>query len=383
LWSAEVSGTAESLPQQVAAAAAGKISCGLAAYRPNAHLDQQSRSLWLEACDYLVADGARVEVQRAAVAKLVARSPDFADGLAMKSIIDARRSQGLPSPESEQLLAQARTDAARAIKLNPDLGMGYVGQAVATPWAAWAQQEAGLRRGLARAPDDPYLHSRTALMLGNVGRMAEADQHAARSVQLAPYAVRLVNTRVTLARAVGDIPAAQEIEARTQRQRPGSLYALSLQLEAALHDDPQLAVKLLADPARRPPIRADVLSALQLYARTLATKSNPAPAVEALSKLLVGFEGNPEGANRTIAELLRLGAVDQAFEVLNRLAAGREGVSPEVVFLPEAAALRRDRRFPAFAERAGLIAYWRATKSKPDICTGPTPEPECKALLDG
>jgi hypothetical protein len=36
--------------------------------------------------------------------------------------------------------------------------------------------------------------------------------------------------------------------------------------------------------------------------------------------------------------------------------------------------------FPGFAQRVGLMNYWKTTHTKPDICSGRDPPPFCAML---
>jgi hypothetical protein len=76
--------------------------------------------------------------------------------------------------------------------------------------------------------------------------------------------------------------------------------------------------------------------------------------------------------------LSKLGLVDDAFDVADRWARGKqEGSSTQ--FLVGAAAMRRDPRFMAFVAKLGLVDYWRATGKWPDFCAEPGLPYDCKA----
>jgi hypothetical protein len=47
------------------------------------------------------------------------------------------------------------------------------------------------------------------------------------------------------------------------------------------------------------------------------------------------------------------------------------------LFLPSMKGALSDPSFPAVAERLGLMKYWRATKTRPDVCSGKAPPPFC------
>ena len=92
--------------------------------------------------------------------------------------------------------------------------------------------------------------------------------------------------------------------------------------------------------------------------------------------------------------LARLGDLDSAFAIGNRLYPSRHGADANTTdriwlqnpdpndasFLAStgAAPLRRDPRFLVLADRTGLLAYWRSGRL-PDFCTK-AHEPECAAI---
>jgi len=39
-----------------------------------------------------------------------------------------------------------------------------------------------------------------------------------------------------------------------------------------------------------------------------------------------------------------------------------------------------DATFPALAQRLGLMHYWRATHTKPDVCGTSAPPPFCRMI---
>jgi TolB-like protein len=83
-----------------------------------------------------------------------------------------------------------------------------------------------------------------------------------------------------------------------------------------------------------------------------------------------------------LASLTAFGDLDAAFALAGKQsfnpATARSGAFP-VLFWPTSRAMRADPRFLKLVERLGLMGYWRATKSQPDICETET-APFCAAL---
>jgi len=83
--------------------------------------------------------------------------------------------------------------------------------------------------------------------------------------------------------------------------------------------------------------------------------------------------------------LVRVGELDGAFELASAPffdpRNSRSLYVTRALFAPEPylSALRADPRFLPLMERLGLMDYWRATKSRPDVCAT-EPAPFCEAL---
>lgn len=119
--------------------------------------------------------------------------------------------------------------------------------------------------------------------------------------------------------------------------------------------------------------------------------------------------GNPQLRAAALAEVIRvpiadngsmvivvwmlaaLGDNDRAFAALERArVSGRPysapGFAPSapspLLWAPPFAPLMRDPRFAGFLTRAGYIAYWQGTRSRPDVCTGRADQPAFCRLLD-
>ncbi len=84
----------------------------------------------------------------------------------------------------------------------------------------------------------------------------------------------------------------------------------------------------------------------------------------------------------TLPALSALGDIDGAFRVADRLSfslPSARSYETANLFYPQARALRADPRFLPLVEKLGMMDYWRATKSQPDVC-GTEQAPFCAAL---
>ena len=115
---------------------------------------------------------------------------------------------------------------------------------------------------------------------------------------------------------------------------------------------------------------------------------NPALKAEALAVIAQLREDSTQERVK-IRLLAALDKTDAAFDLLERsrrrggpfAAPGRfPGMAAPLLWAPELAPLWRDPRFAGYLTRAGFIAYWRGSKSRPDVCNASAPPPFCRLL---
>ncbi|MEQ1754374.1 MAG: toll/interleukin-1 receptor domain-containing protein [Micropepsaceae bacterium] len=91
----------------------------------------------------------------------------------------------------------------------------------------------------------------------------------------------------------------------------------------------------------------------------------------------LAFDCNRQGiieSDVALVTIAALGDLDLAFDVAEVM-----GVPNEALFWPTSAAMRADKRFLPLVERLGLMAYWKSSKSKPEVCFAES-VPFCLAL---
>ena len=141
----------------------------------------------------------------------------------------------------------------------------------------------------------------------------------------------------------------------------------------------------LALAGERPQSRAGV-ARRATYAALVS--GDPGQKAEALAAIARVPEDNKQG-KFTVQLLAALGETDRAFALLERSrrrggsfsAPGRfPGSASPHLWAPALAPLWRDPRFAGFLTRAGFIAYWRGSKSRPDICKVGAAPPFCRLL---
>jgi hypothetical protein len=75
-----------------------------------------------------------------------------------------------------------------------------------------------------------------------------------------------------------------------------------------------------------------------------------------------------------------LGAESAAARLVANVFARGDYVAPSWLFYPSMAGALRDPGFPAVAQHLGLMHYWKATHTKPDVCTDKNPPPFCRMI---
>ena len=89
----------------------------------------------------------------------------------------------------------------------------------------------------------------------------------------------------------------------------------------------------------------------------------------------------PQLNTRLTASLLAaLGANGAALRSVEKAAASNQSEARSWLFYPIMAAITHDASFPAVAQRLGLIAYWKTTHTKPDLCSAKGPPPFCQTI---
>ena len=271
--------------------------------------------------------------------------------------------------------AVARRDGlsafARFKALQPEASDGYAYAALLTDQHRPAEREALLRK----AVDLQFFECPCALaFLGDFllqsGRSAEAITYYRRGLDQEPHDESYV-WRIAMAAEISGraLLAGQMVSQYVEMTgAPADAGQRFVVLHVALwqHDWRRAAV-LLARPNQPPAVVAAV--------NALASGDRAA-----MARAAAAFPNRPEhetDAAFDVPILVQLGAIDQAFAMLDRDLAhnGRlsapgwgAGVAQPMLFDPNNRPLWNDPRFADYLRRAGFIAYWRAAKVLPDAC---------------
>ena len=322
---------------------------------------------------------------RAAVPALqavVRRAPDFATAHAHLSV--ALLESCNPSKEPGRAsCAEGRAEAERAIAIRPaSAGGGFDALfklAMIEHPHDLAAAEDTLLKGLAQAPDFPFLHMRECMFLTNAGLAREALGYCQRAVALRPLA-EPPNFRLVRALMEADQPGlARQVALEGFRHTPDTDISRVTRAEVLVFSGPpDEARALLEDPNQRPQaMTPETIAALSAVLDARASGA-PAEADRALARLAAAAPDPSVRRFRVLAAAL-FGRPDLAWSILGDGAAS-DGEANALLLLPVSAPLRRDSRFWDYARRSGLLAYWRVRRP-PDVCREPALQVACRDHL--
>ncbi len=308
--------------------------------------------------------------------------PGFAFGHSMLAWADtnAVRLNAFPD-RSDEMAAEARREALKAIELDPDDAGAYF--ALALQQRRIVARESVLAQGLSRASHPATLRAALNAVQTNsllsVGRIGLALPYADRALALDPLAPSQIRDAANAYLLAGHKGYAEDLIARGLARWPDHPDILGAQLYMlTFFDTPDAARRVLEAPTNAAIVGKAGAEAWRSY---LAAKASPdaahrKQAVQDVVRLASQSQINPRIA---ILMLAQLGDLDDAFMVVSEL---RNDISDVSGFQYSAAAapLRSDPRFLTFARDSGLFDYWRETGQMPDICQGAAAETWCEAI---
>lgn len=234
-------------------------------------------------------------------------------------------------------------------------------------------------------PDNPYVLDFASYFLAQVGRPSEAlgymDRWTAIAGELPP---RVEAAQAYLLFNVGRVDEADQVTARTLERWPRHTSVWFSALKRLMYSQRyDRALAMLDDMGRRPlgiPEWNFELSRLQILALAEPIRHS----AKAVEKSLESARQGTGFAENALLFLAALGRTDDAFRVADALYFDRGwSIGPQrftreqghhvnrrrgtsVLFEQGTKALRQDRRFARLTQGLGLESYWRETGSKPD-----------------
>ena len=296
--------------------------------------------------------------------RVVAAVPDFSWGWAA---VAGGYWKVAGSANSKRLADEARTSgrqaADRAIAIDPKNSEALYIKAMLLNRDDWVGRDGLLRRAVAaRRLDCGCEYHQYGWMLLNVGRVAEAlEQLRQANDMLALYLYTALNLADALV-ASGHADEAKPVFDAAIALTPDAEFAARV----AMHKATKVGnADALLDP--KLPLSDQLRAALVKGHRAIATGDTSAKA--SATAALVAIP--PDQQIDTVARLLaNLGAEHEAFQVAARLA-DRKYPGPSLFWYPDMRATLDDAAFPATATRLGLMKYWKATGTRPDVCNEP------------
>jgi DNA-binding winged helix-turn-helix (wHTH) protein/TolB-like protein/tetratricopeptide (TPR) repeat protein len=310
-----------------------------------------------------------------------AADPNFAFGHSILATADAMAACCTGTPDRKPaLLAEARTEANRALAIDPHDAAAWYALSMLLPADAYRARMAILAEGLESAahPAPPLaaLNETLGYNFMAVGRLNDGLPYLQRSEALDPLSPPKAMSLIEGYADVGQQSHAEEVIGESLRRWPSHVDIRNIRFyQVGFFGSHKAALSLLGEPdyfADKLP--APVIAGWRAY---LEARLNPARAGRAVKALVDA--GDLFYGDYAVMMFSDLGRPDLAFDRAERATRGIE-LHPWILFLPQARALRDYPRFPELARDLKLDAYWRATGRWPDVCQPPHPEPECPAL---
>jgi adenylate cyclase len=388
LWSSNFSDASDrqaELQGGIAGRVVAVLNCSSQALKPVDGLtDPQVLSRYLLACD-LFARSAEQDPQMmdrmlAALRQVTTLAPRFPPAHAALAKFLAYSAPVMPADQGEAYSREAKSEADKAIALDPKNADAYVALELLEPASNWALREALLRKGLAGDPDWTHANGFLGQTLSEVGRLQEAVAYSQKaSAQTAlgetwapPTAILLISA----GRTVEADTLLASLEANRKDSASDWGFRRAARLAEGRWDD---ALAVLDEPLAAHVMSAPALAAERDFLRT-AKSPTPAGVAAERAALIASISAGPRALKRAIVYLSTLGLVDDAFLIAQQYKPDRAltGGNTEFLFGPRTAPMRRDPRFLQLAARIGLLDYWRKSGKWPDFCRDPALPYKCR-----
>ena len=351
------------VPRRIAVDAGNVVRCGLfgaSTYRkalPDAVLRdymQFCQGHW----DTNMAEGRKAVV---AAQRVVAAVPDFSWGWAgvaggyWKIAITADNPQ-----QADEARARGREAADRGIAIDDRNSEALYIKAVLLDRDDYIGKESLFQKAVAaRRLDCGCEHHQYGTMLAEVGRMTDAvDELRRANDMLALYVYTPFSLADVLAVAGKPDQAKPFFDAAIELASSPGLASWIARTKAIATVD----LQALLDPGLSMP--ANTGPALRTGYRALASGNAEAKAQAVQTLLALREDVQDEAVAWLLADL---GASSEAFRVASRLVT-RGSSNPFILWHPSMRSVLDDPEFPALAAQIGLMKYWKATRTKPDVC---------------
>jgi tetratricopeptide (TPR) repeat protein len=363
------------LRQQVSLAASQAATCLIDARGGPRRLEQPALGSYILACTGLNDPSVSLEQVNEAMEQVIKLAPDFPRGWSAVSLgrsIEAEKLKRAGQPDGA-----ARRSAWQAIatarKIDPHGSLSDVAEwhlDLMNPLAGVML----LDRAAAIDPDEPVVQVRRSTVLLAVGRLTDAVEAAHRGTELNPLWSFMRAGYIDALAHAGLFERAKSEIADAHRKWPlnAEIDQADFNFELS-YGDPGTAEQLMPRALNR----SEKL--LAPYRKLLAARRDPTPGKigEAIATLRETAAIDPQYVNTELVALGLFGRVDEAFSLLGQVRF-LPHLDLAVLFRPELAAVRSDRRFMPVAARLGLVSYWRRSGNWPDFCGTEKLDYDCK-----
>lgn len=282
-------------------------------------------------------------------------------------------------------VAEAQTTAREAVRIDPTNPEAHSTLALLKPMRDWAGRAEEFRRSVdTRVSACGCEHGLYAGFLMQTGQARAAAAEYRRQIDMTPYGSEGPIGLARMAEFLGDHAAADAaLKPLADRPKVGVLALIDWH-RALVRRDWHAAGTIfskLIPPQNQPPFAA-------LFAALQAGE----PTKIAAARAALASEPFPDGARQELRvwTLAASGDLAGALEAIDRMLippAGPEGPINSaaahglwLMYDPLLAPARGDPHYVALLQRAGLLDYWKASRTKPDLCSEASAPDFCGTL---
>jgi tetratricopeptide (TPR) repeat protein len=353
--------------RQAGVAASQVVRCGLwGASSYKKAISDEALSLYLKWCNEHWSGSTNETSELDAARRVTVAVPDFSFGWSALALATVPLAVG-QSAEANRLREEGRAAARKSMELDRQNPEGYMALAGLLPLNRYAEREALLKKALSVRPTECGCERQAyGDFLASVGRMEEAVEEYERARDMRPLAP-FSNLRFAQALyVVGRNEEADQVLQSTLEMWPDATSLRLLKIKSALWTgrfEEAIAELKVADLPLTS-VKRQTLSAA-FAALHSADQGLKARSVAELQR----FAEDPRQNDKVVVgTLAALGARDAALQAAANLVRARGLFDAEVLFEPNLAAARGERRFAMLVKDLGLLGYWRSARSAPDIC---------------
>lgn len=311
--------------------------------------------------------------------RLTEAEPNLAAGWSMRAFL-ARQVSFRPGNRTKAELDEIHQATDRAIALDPKDPMAWHVKVYEAPPEDLVAVDKAFQKALEARPSYcGCVYQDYANFLRGVGRTRDSRRMLGRAEDVAPLSPSPLAGLAQLNAAEGRIEEARDNIAQLTAIALDRRKSVSVALSNKVWlKDYAGAVALLQTDARdmQPAFRDAITAAFRALGQGDAGTRLAAAHALAATAVKCGCTNS-----FTIRLQAALGDTQGAFDVLDATKPGNFGpLLSSISWDPVFADVRRLPGFPRLTERAGLLAYWRTTKQRPDFCDDKAAPPVCRMI---